>query len=63
MSFLDAYQGTSRASSSGAAEPGGEEVRALASLIFQLTTHVNSFKRMVDTLGTNKDTVQLRSRL
>jgi len=60
---LDAYQGTSRASSSGAAEPGGEEVRALASLIFQLTTHVNSFKRMVDTLGTNKDTVQLRTRL
>mmetsp|Transcript_35185 Transcript_35185/g.76921 ORF Transcript_35185/g.76921 Transcript_35185/m.76921 type:complete len:289 (-) Transcript_35185:292-1158(-) len=63
MSFLDAYQGTAHATSSREIEAGGEEVRALASLIFQLTTHVNSFKRMVDTLGTNKDTVQLRTRL
>jgi len=35
----------------------------LSSVVFQLTTHVNQFKRLVDTLGSSKDTRALRERL
>jgi len=39
------------------------ESRAVASAIFQMTTNVSSFKRLVDALGTGKDTRDLRLRL
>ena len=35
----------------------------MAGLIFQMTTNVSSFKRLVDTLGTSKDTRELRGKL
>lgn len=68
MSFADALgrSGVGASSSSGA--PLGDdsfqaEARAVASTIFQMTTNVTSFKRLVDSLGTPKDTRDLRLRL
>ena len=71
MSFADAYGG---GGSSGAAGAGGgsgtpgmnelaRESKKVAGLIFQMTTNVSSFKRLVDTLGTSKDTRELRGKL
>ena len=71
MSFADAYGG---GGSSGAAGGGGgsgapgmnelaRESKKVAGLIFQMTTNVSSFKRLVDTLGTSKDTRELRGKL
>ena len=71
MSFADAYGG---GGSSAAADTGGgsgasgmnevaRESKKVAGLIFQMTTNVSSFKRLVDTLGTSKDTRELRGKL
>ena len=35
----------------------------MSGLIFQMTTNVSSFKRLVDALGTGKDTRELRGKL
>ena len=40
-----------------------EPSQAVASGIFQINTAVSSFKRLVNTLGTPKDTPQLRDKL
>ena len=74
MSFADAYGGAP-----GGAGPGGSgagpsdrfaeaddlarESKKVSSLIFQMTTNVSSFKRLVDALGTGKDTRELRGKL
>ena len=74
MSFADAYGGAP-----GGAGPSGSgagpsdrfdeaddlvrESKKVSSLIFQMTTNVSSFKRMVDALGTSKDTRDLRGKL
>lgn len=62
MSFADV---ASRPS--GTAPPGEDAfaaaARGVAQNIFQLTTNVTSFKRLVDALGTGKDTRELRGRL
>ena len=71
MSFADAYGG---GGSSAAADTGGgsgasgmnevaRERTKVAGLIVQMTTNVSSFKRLVDTLGTSKDTRELRGKL
>mmetsp|Transcript_35627 Transcript_35627/g.42902 ORF Transcript_35627/g.42902 Transcript_35627/m.42902 type:complete len:271 (+) Transcript_35627:286-1098(+) len=62
MSFADAYDDGVDIPDNRA-ENGLEECTALASVVFQLTTHISSFKRLADTLGTTKDTHQLRNRL
>ena len=67
MSFADVA--ASRGAGGGASSSGGEAdafgaaARGVASSIFQLTTNVTSFKRLVDALGTPKDTRELRGRL
>jgi syntaxin 7 len=68
MSFADVA--ASRGAGGGASSSGGGEAdafgsaaRGVASSIFQLTTNVTSFKRLVDALGTPKDTRDLRGRL
>jgi len=64
---MDAYKGhtnpAQRSGSSQVMSPAGVRCQELASLIFQLTTHVNTFKRLVDSLGSPKDTQALRARL
>ena len=70
MSFADAYNsgGGGMAGGSGGGGGGGDddlarESKAVAGLIFQMTTNVSSFKRSVDALGTSKDTRELRGKL
>lgn len=40
-----------------------DPTQAIASGIFQINTSVSSFQRLVNTLGTPKDTPQLREKL
>lgn len=40
-----------------------DPTQAVASGIFQINTAVSSFQRLVNTLGTPKDTLQLREKL
>ncbi len=74
MSFADAYGGApggAGPSGSGAgpsdrfeeADSLARESKKVSSLIFQMTTNVSSFKRLVDALGTGKDTRELRGKL
>jgi syntaxin 7 len=73
MSFADAYNagggggGGGMPGGSGGGGGGNDEMsresKAVAGLIFQMTTNVSSFKRLVDALGTNKDTRELRAKL
>lgn len=67
MSFEDlesgrlvARGGRSTSSSNGKQQ---DPTRALASGVFQITTHVGAFQRLVNTLGTPKDTPELRDKL
>ena len=70
MSFADAFNQQGGGGFGGGMQMGGGEVdelsresKAVASMIFQMTTNVSSFKRLVDTLGTAKDTRELRTKL
>lgn len=67
MSFSDALGRSGGGGASSSAGIGDDsfqaESRAVASAIFQMTTNVTSFKRLVDSLGTPKDTRDLRLRL
>lgn len=77
MSFADAFNqqqggggmGGGGGFGGGMQMGGGEvdelsrESKSVASMIFQMTTNVSSFKRLVDTLGTVKDTRELRAKL
>ncbi|KAF3321583.1 syntaxin-22-like protein [Carex littledalei] len=67
MSFEDlesgrlvARGGRSTSSSNGRQQ---DPTRAVASGVFQITTHVGAFQRLVNTLGTPKDTPELRDKL
>lgn len=40
-----------------------DQTQAVASGIFQINTAVNTFQRLVNTLGTPKDTPELREKL
>jgi syntaxin 7 len=60
MSFQDLEAGNGV---SGAAEPGAGASQALKSGVFQVNTAVASFQRLVNTLGTHKDTPDLRERM
>jgi syntaxin 7 len=70
MSFADVAASRGGGGGGGASSSLGLEedafastARGVASAIFQLTTNVTSFKRLVDALGTPKDTRELRGRL
>lgn len=73
MSFADAYNiaggGGGGGMAGGSGGGGGDDLlaaresKSVAGLIFQMTTNVSSFKRLVDALGTNKDTRELRGKL
>uniref|UniRef100_A0A0D6R814 t-SNARE coiled-coil homology domain-containing protein n=1 Tax=Araucaria cunninghamii TaxID=56994 RepID=A0A0D6R814_ARACU len=58
MSFQDVQEGRALRGRQG--EQGGQ---AVAGGIFKINTAVSSFKRLVNDLGTSKDTPQLRERL
>ena len=64
MSFqdLEAGKGRSRKINGGG---GGRQdsTQAVASGIFQINTGVSTFQRLVNTLGTPKDTPELREKL
>lgn len=47
----------------GAGDDLARESKKVQGLIFQMTTSVSSFKRAVDSLGTGKDTKELRGKL
>lgn len=64
MSFADARSGAASTSSAAHDDDAFTLVaRGVTSSVFQLTTNVTSFKRLVDALGTAKDTRDLRARL
>lgn len=59
MSFQDVEKGAPLPLLDGKQEPS----QAVAAGIFQINTSVSSFKRLVNTLGTPKDTPELREKL
>ncbi|MCO5568880.1 hypothetical protein L7F22_022582 [Adiantum nelumboides] len=59
MSFQDIEQGPTQPLLDNKQEPS----KAVAAGIFQINTSVSSFKRLVNTLGTPKDTPELREKL
>ena len=76
MSFADAYGGPPGGPPASASGGGGghsntfdltddlaRQAKKVSGLIFTMTTNVGSFKRMVDSLGTGKDTRELRAKL
>jgi len=76
MSFADAYGGPPGGPPASASGGGGghsntfdvtddlaRQAKKVSGLIFTMTTNVGSFKRMVDSLGTGKDTKELRAKL
>lgn len=64
MSFQDLEAGRSLASSKRDLINGKQDpTQAVASGIFRINTAVSSFHRLVNTLGTPKDTPELREKL
>ena len=68
MSFqdLEAGRGGRRLASSSNTNGGGgrqDTTQAVASGVFEINTAVSSFHRLVNTLGTPKDTPELRDKL
>lgn len=67
MSFEDLESGrlVARGGKSTSSSNGRQQdpSRALASGVFQITTHVGAFQRLVNTIGTPKDTPELRDKL
>ena len=66
MSFQDLEAGRGRSLASSRNINGGgrqDTTQAVASGIFQINTSVSSFQRLVNTLGTPKDTPELRDKL
>ena len=73
MSFADVGGGGGGGARQGAAGPGGgggggpdkfqQQSRALAGLVFQMSTQVAGFRRLVDALGSAKDTKELRAKI
>ncbi|XP_073012003.1 syntaxin-22-like [Typha latifolia] len=62
MSFQDLERGRAVGPAIGGRREGGAS-QAVASGVFQITTTVATFQRLVNTLGTPKDTPDLRDRL
>lgn len=60
MSFQDLEAGRVRQKQE---DPYPSPSQALTSGIFQINTAVSSFQRLVNSLGTPKDTLQLRDKL
>ncbi|KAF2551370.1 hypothetical protein F2Q68_00035924 [Brassica cretica] len=65
MSFqdLEAGKGRSRKVNGGGGGGRQDSTQAVASGIFQINTGVSTFQRLVNTLGTPKDTPELREKL
>jgi len=66
MSFQDIEAGRGRSSASSRNNINGRQqdtTQAVASGIFQINTSVSTFQRLVNTLGTPKDTPELREKL
>lgn len=65
MSFQDLEAGRPLAASSRRELINGKQdaTQAVASGIFQINTSVSTFQRLVNTLGTPKDTPELREKL
>jgi hypothetical protein len=60
MSFADLEAGALRAPQPGRKARGPDDARAL---VFQITTSVASYRRLLNSLGTPKDTTTLRDQL
>lgn len=63
MSFQDLESGRSLGSRRGYVNEKQDPTQAVASGIFQINTAVSTFQRLVNTLGTPKDTPDLRDKL
>ncbi|CAG9464889.1 unnamed protein product [Pedinophyceae sp. YPF-701] len=64
MSFLDAARKGARAGAPGGSDAGqGATAKELAKRIFAMTTKVAQYKRMVDQLGSSRDTLSHRQAL
>ncbi|GKV10664.1 hypothetical protein SLEP1_g21997 [Rubroshorea leprosula] len=63
MSFQDVARGRSKASRQNAINGKLDATQAVASGIFQINTAVSTFQRLVNTIGTPKDTPELREKL
>ncbi|XP_022736592.1 syntaxin-22-like isoform X1 [Durio zibethinus] len=63
MSFQDLEAGRPSASRQNLINSKQDATQAVASGIFQINTAVSSFQRLVNTLGTPKDTPELREKL
>ncbi|KAL0446448.1 syntaxin-22 [Sesamum indicum] len=63
MSFQDLESGRGNGSRRGYLNGKQDPTQAVASGIFQINTAVSSFQRLVNTLGTPKDTPELREKL
>ncbi|XP_043693917.1 syntaxin-22-like [Telopea speciosissima] len=63
MSFEDLETGRPLASRREHINPKQDPTQAVASGVFQINTAVSTFQRLVDTLGTPKDTPELRKKL
>ncbi|KAK3041560.1 hypothetical protein RJ639_000694 [Escallonia herrerae] len=63
MSFQDLESGRAAGPRRGYANEKQDPTQAVASGIFQINTAVSTFQRLVNTLGTPKDTPELRDKL
>lgn len=63
MSFQDIESGAGNGFRRGYANGKQDPTQAVAAGIFQINTAVSSFQRLVNTLGTPKDTPELREKL
>lgn len=63
MSFQDLESGRSVGPRRGFMNGKQDTTQAVASGIFQINTAVSTFQRLVNTLGTPKDTPELRDKL
>ncbi|XP_054810097.1 syntaxin-22-like [Prosopis cineraria] len=63
MSFQDIEAGRPFAPRRNLGNPNQDPTQAVASGIFQINTAVSTFQRLVNTLGTPKDTLELREKL
>ncbi|XP_028754640.1 syntaxin-22-like [Neltuma alba] len=63
MSFQDIEAGRPFAPRRNLGNPSQDPTQAVASGIFQINTAVSTFQRLVNTLGTPKDTLELRDKL
>ena len=63
MSFQDIEAGRPFGSRRGLMNGKQDPTQAVAAGIFQINTAVSTFQRLVNTLGTPKDTLDLREKL